>query len=42
MNFDDWYSARHLEEDYECPECGESVSEEGRYCSSDCFEASML
>jgi len=30
-----------LDKEFECYECGKSISEKG-YCSRDCFKASML
>ena len=43
MNFDEYYSQRHeWQDEYECPECGKPVDEEGKYCSNTCWEASML
>jgi hypothetical protein len=45
MEYDDWLVYReheYREEEFECPECGTSVNEEGKYCSNSCWNASWI
>lgn len=43
-NFDQYYDrllSEHLSDDHKCPECDRPVENEGDFCSSNCFDASM-